>query len=415
MSYRYIIAFSTIIGILIILDVYTWYGIKKTLGEKYLRFAKWFIPSTTFLFIFGFAINLLRGEYGIHNAHYLINLITGFAFGVFIAKLLIITPFFIEDITRLTIWVFRKINRGRKSEVKIPGRRKFVRNIAFSLAAIPISGAIYAITRGKYNFQIKKIPLDFPNLPDSFKRLKIVQFSDFHAGSFDDQEAVKEGLHLIMDQKPDLILFTGDLVNNRAVEAEPYLQMLADLSAPLGKFAILGNHDYGEYMSFESAEAKNENMNRLESNFERSGFNLLRNQHVVLTKNNESVNLVGVENWGKAPFPQYGDLDKATAGMKSDKFTILMSHDPDHWEYEARFHPQNFDLTLSGHTHGAQFGVEIPGWQWSPVKYRYKRWLGLYSEGRQRLFVSKGFGFLGFPGRLGMSPEIIVFELDNEI
>ncbi|MEX1191637.1 MAG: metallophosphoesterase [Brumimicrobium sp.] len=416
MSYRYIIAFSVIIGILVILDVYTWQGIKRTVKNRtvYLLF-KWFIPLTTVLFIFGFVLNIFRGGQGIHNAHYLLNLITGFTFGVFIAKLIIATPFLIEDLIRYSWFFISKLKSKKSTEIQIPSRRKFVRNISLSIAAIPLSGAIYAITRGKHNYVVKQIPLKFKNLPSAFNGLRIVQFTDFHAGSFGDYEAVEKGLSLINEQKPDLILFTGDLVNNRAVESKPFIKMLQKLEAPLGKFAVLGNHDYGEYMPFKNEKEKSDNFQQLKSIFDECGFNLLLNEHFIIKKGSEFINLLGVENWGKPPFPQYGNLDIATKGIEPNCFTILMSHDPDHWEYEARHHTQKFDLTLSGHTHGAQFGIDIPGWKWSPVKYRYKRWLGLYKENDQYLYVSKGFGFLGFPGRIGMSPEIVVFNLEKEI
>jgi predicted MPP superfamily phosphohydrolase len=413
MSYRYIIAFSVIIGILVILDIYTWRGIKKTVSKKVFLFFKWFIPATTFLFILGFVVNIYRGDQGIHNAHYLINLTTGFTFGVFLAKLLIALPFFLEDLFRYSSFIVQLFKSGKRKEKHLPSRRKFVRNIALSLAAIPLSGTIYAITFGKYNFEVKHIPLKFDRLPKAFDGLRVVQFSDFHSGSFDDYDAVEFGLSLINKQQPDVVLFTGDLVNNRALESRPFIEMLSRIEAPLGKFAILGNHDYGEYMPFESEAAKEENYFQLNKAFIDAGFQLMLNENVVLKKNNQSINLIGVENWGKPPFPQYGDLDVATQNLNKDDFTILLSHDPDHWEYEARQYPFHFDLTLSGHTHGAQFGVDIPGWQWSPVQYRYKRWLGLYKEDNQYLFVSKGFGFLGFPGRIGMSPEVICFEFER--
>lgn len=416
MSYRYIIAFSVIIGILVILDLYTWHGLKKTVSKKVFRFFKWFIPITTFLFFLGFILNIFRSGQGIHNASYLINLITGFTFGVFLAKLLIASPFLIEDFVRYSIYIYRKLSiklKGKTYSRALPGRRKFVRNIALSMAAIPLSGTIYAITRGKYNFQIQQVPLSFSNLPKEFEGLKIVQFSDFHAGSFDDYKAVRMGLALINEQKPDVILFTGDLVNNRAAEAEVFVEMLKELEAPFGKFAILGNHDYGEYMPFPDEAAKQENWDTLMNLFKRTGFKLLRNESISLDRNGSKIDLVGVENWGNPPFPQYGDLNQATRGLDEDRFTILMSHDPDHWDQQIRLHPKRFDLTLSGHTHGAQFGVDIPGWKWSPVKYRYNRWLGLYKEDNQFLYVSKGFGFLGFPGRIGMSPEIVVFKLSG--
>lgn len=415
MSYRYIIAFSVITGIFILLDIYTWHGLKKTVSRRVFIFFKWFIPVTTILFFLGFILNIYRGVQGIHNAHYLLNIITGFTFGVFVAKLIIASPFLIEDIVRYTISIIRRITKNKKTGQYLPSRRVFVRNISLSLAAVPVVGTIYAITYGKYNFQVRNIPLSFKDLPPQFDGLKVLQFSDFHAGSFDDISAVRQGLSLINRENPDVIVFTGDLVNNRAVECEPYIDMLKDLEAPFGKYAILGNHDYGEYMPFSTEDEKNENWNQLINMFDRSGFKLLMNENTQLKKEGAEIDLIGVENWGNPPFPQYGDLNDATSGLSNKNFSILLSHDPDYWDHEIRHNPKNINLTLSGHTHGAQFGVDIPGWKWSPVKYRYKRWLGLYKEADQYLFVNKGFGFLGFPGRIGMSPEIVVFELKREL
>ena len=401
------------LAIFAMLDIYIWRGLKKTLKPNLFKKVKWIIPLTTLLFFFGFIANLVRAANGVMNANIAINMMVGFSFGVFIAKIVLAVPFLIEDVRRYPLFFFKWIFKRQKSKEAMPERRRFVRNISLGLASIPVIGTIYGITAGKYNYQLKRIPLSFGNLPRSFDGLKVIQFSDFHAGSFDDFEAVKQGLAYINERKPDLILFTGDLVNNRAGESKPFLEMLRNLEAPLGKFAVLGNHDYGDYVPYESEEARNENMKSLFEVIDYAGFDLLNNENRQVIKNGETIDIIGVENWGQDPFPQYGDLNKATAGLPKDRFSILLSHDPDHWEYEVRDHPHPFDLTLSGHTHGAQFGVEIPGWEWSPVQYRYKRWMGLYKEKNQYLFVSKGFGFLGFPGRVGMSPEIIEFTINR--
>lgn len=410
MSYRYIIVFTIIIAICTALDLYTWFALKRTLTRPYQTFFKWFIPLSTILFFVGFGLNILRGSQGVHNANYFLNILTGFTFGIFIAKLIIAVPFILEDIVRYVTFLIKKIGVS-KEEVNLAERRNFVRNIALAAGAIPLSGALYAITFGKYNFQVKRRKYHFKNLPKSFDGLKIVHFTDFHAGSFDDERAVKKGLQLINEQNPDIVLFTGDLVNNRATEAEPYIKYLKTIKARVGKYAILGNHDYGEYMPFSSEEEKLENFNKLTSIFKEIGFKLLRNDHIVLGTEKDNIILGGVENWGNSPFPQYGDLDKTFENTDSQTFKILMSHDPDHWDAKILSYKKRIDLTLSGHTHGAQFGISIPNWKWSPVKYRYKRWLGRYENEGKYLYVSKGFGFLGFPGRIGMSPEIVVHEL----
>lgn len=407
--------FTVFISLCILLDLYTWQGLKRTVGKRVFKFLKWFIPVTTFLFFAGFLITMFRSDNGIHNGNYLLNLVTGFTFGVFIAKLIIAAPFLIEDILRFSMYLVKRLKAEKTDHVRVPSRRKFVRNIALSMAAIPLAGTIYAITKGKYKFHVKEVALEFEDLPKEFDGLKVLQFSDFHAGSFDDVQAVQEGLSLINDQKPDIIAFTGDLVNNRSIECAPFEEMLKAMKAPLGKFAVRGNHDYGEYKPFLTREEERENFENFERIYKESDFQLLDNTSVQISKQGSSIQIIGVENWGKPPFPQYGDLNKALEKVNTDDFSILLSHDPDHWEHEARFHDKKFHLTLSGHTHGAQFGVDIPGWKWSPVKYKYKRWLGLYQEDNQYLYVSKGFGFLGFPGRIGMYPEIVVFKLKRKI
>ena len=416
LSYRYLTVFTVIVAVCIILDVYTWYGLRKTVGKKWWNFFKWFIPLSTVVFFVGFIYGMYRGGQGIHNASYALNIVNGFTFGVFLAKLLIATPFIIEDLVRVPLFFYRYFTKSKNEEKKplMPGRRKFVRNISLALAAIPLSGTIYAITRGKYNYQVVRQTLFFDDLPEAFDGFKIVQFSDFHAGSFDDFDAAKGGLSLINEQHPDLVLFTGDLVNNRAAEVKPFQESFLNINAKYGKFAVLGNHDYGTYMPFNEEGESEENMKRLEGFYKDTNFRLLRNESLLIEKENAKIRLAGVENWGNSPFPQLGDLDQTFKDAK-DEFNVLMSHDPDHWDEKILDFKKTIHLTLSGHTHGAQFGVDIPSWKWSPVKYRYKRWLGVYKHQNQHLYVSKGFGFLGFPGRIGMSPEIVVFELKKGI
>jgi predicted MPP superfamily phosphohydrolase len=253
--------------------------------------------------------------------------------------------------------------------------------------------------------------LRFANLPKSFDGLCVVQISDFHLGSFlNKKEEVEEAVEFINEQEPDLLLFTGDFVNNVSSEIDPFMPALKKLKAKYGMYSIFGNHDYGDYVKWENPEKRQENIDRIIKLQEEAGFEILLNDSTKIELNGESINLVGVENWGLPPFPQYGDLNKALANVEKDSFKILMSHDPTHWD-EQILEQTNIDLTLSGHTHGAQFGVEIPGWRWSPVSMRYKRWGGIYEEGKQYLNVNTGIGFIGFPGRVGMPPEISVIEL----
>lgn len=345
------------------------------------------------------------------------NLAIGFFFSFMLFKILLLIFFFMEDLVRFSAYViavFRKFAGPKNEKIKPDGRRSFVRKAGLIVAAIPFSSMLYGITKGKYNFQVNRVKLAFEHLPKAFEGFKITHISDIHSGSFDNKEAVLEGIDLINQQEGDLILFTGDLVNNDSREIIPFIDDFKRLNAPYGKYSVLGNHDYGDYKKWDSKEAKQENLHLLFKLQNDLGFNLLNNEHVVLTKDGESIGIYGVENWGNPPFPQKGDLDLALMGAENRKFKILMSHDPTHWDKKVIDHPVHIDLTLSGHTHGMQFGIEIPGFKWSPIKYIYKQWAGLYEKKHQYLYVNRGFGFLGFPGRVGIWPEITSIELTRK-
>jgi predicted MPP superfamily phosphohydrolase len=295
----------------------------------------------------------------------------------------------------------------------VMSRAEFLTRAGILVAAIPFLSVLQGITSGRYNYKIKNLRLVFQNLPTAFNGLRIVQISDWHIGSFLGQgDKVRKAVDMINAQEPELILFTGDLVNNIAEEVSEFIPELKRLKARYGIFSILGNHDYGEYVSWESTEKHQENMERLFQYEQRCGFRLLRNESVVLERDGEKIGLAGVENWGLPPFPQYADLQQSMNNIKNLPFKILMSHDPSHWDAEVLGN-SDIDLTLSGHTHGMQFGINIPGLKWSPVKWRYPRWAGLYSEGNKKLYVNVGIGYIGFPGRVGFLPEITVFELSN--
>jgi predicted MPP superfamily phosphohydrolase len=281
------------------------------------------------------------------------------------------------------------------------------------LAGIPFFSIAYGIQWGRFNFSVRNLKLTYPNLPTAFDGLRVVQISDFHIGSFlNSVDKVQEAVELINKQDADLLLFTGDMVNHVATEIDGFINVMQKMKANIGKYSILGNHDYGDYVRWNSKAEKQGNLDKLLSRQREIGLNLLLNDSKKIKMGNEQIELIGVENWGLPPFPQYGDLDKALTTTEIDSFKILMSHDPSHWDEEV-VNKTSIDLTLSGHTHGAQFGIEIPGWRWSPVNMRYKRWGGLYSEGKQKLYVNTGIGFIGFPGRVGMPPEITVIELKN--
>ncbi len=334
----------------------------------------------------------------------------GFLLAFLVLNLIIVPILFGEDIIRVIIGAYDKFIN--KETFHLPSRRKFVSQIALGLAAIPFGALLYGMYRGKYNFKVLKYTLHFEDLPDAFDGYRITQISDIHSGSFDNREKVEYAVNLVNEQQSDTILFTGDMVNNEAKEMLPWKDVFGKLKAKDGLFSVLGNHDYGDYVRWNSKEEKSQNLEDLKIIQKDMGFDLLLNESRFLEREGQRLALIGVENWGKGGFKKTGDLKKASADVKKDDFKILMSHDPSHWEEEVIKDAYHYHLTLSGHTHGMQFGIEIPGWiKWSPVKWRYKYWAGVYKEMGQYINVNRGFGYLAFPGRVGIWPEITVIEL----
>ncbi|MBL4657706.1 MAG: metallophosphoesterase, partial [Flavobacteriales bacterium] len=286
--------------------------------------------------------------------------------------------------------------------------------MALIVAAVPMGFFIYGMVRGAFNYQIRRTKLKMNGLPKGFVGLKVLQISDLHLGSFVSQEPIKTAVEMINKEQADLIFFTGDLVNNRSDEAEEFIEILKTVTAPMGVYSILGNHDYGDYVEWPSQDAKRENLQRLVNIHGEMGWKILLNENVILEKDGEKLAVLGVENWGaKMRFPKYGDLKKAYQGTENIRTKLLLSHDPSHWRGEVTKDYKDIDCTFSGHTHGMQFGIEIPGFKWSPVQYVYEEWAGLYQEEEQQIYVNRGLGFLGYMGRVGISPEISVFELDT--
>lgn len=343
------------------------------------------------------------------------NYIFATVIGLFFAKLLAAVFFLIDDIRRAMQWAAGKIffrNTEGASEVSDGiSRSLFLSWLGIGVGGSLFSSLIYGFSN-KYNYHIHRVPLTFENLPPAFRGLKIVQVSDIHSGSFSNKKAVEKGVQMILNLKPDLILFTGDLINDRATEMADYFDVFSRLKAPMGVFSTLGNHDYGDYVHWPSPEARLQNIEHLKKIETGMGWRLLMNEHVVLERGTDQIALIGIENWSaKKRFPKYGKMWEAYPGAEKYPFKILMSHDPSHWDAEVRPKYGDIDLTLAGHTHGMQFGVEIPGFKWSPVQYVYKEWAGLYEEGKQKLYVNRGYGFIGYPGRVGILPEITLIEL----
>lgn len=332
---------------------------------------------------------------------------------LFVSKLFVALLLLLEDGTRLVRWAMQQLSAERAAA---PGpkitRSQFFSMAALILGALPFSALIYGMVRGAYHYQVRRVRLAFPNLPDAFNGYRFVQISDLHAGSFRSTEPLQRAVQLINKQQADLVVFTGDIVNNTADELEPHLGTLRGIKARDGVLSILGNHDYGEYVAWDNDKMKGANLDRLKMMQTGGlGWNLLVNSHHKISRNGQQIAFIGVENWSaRGNFPKYGRLGKAVQGTEELPFKVLLSHDPSHWMAQV-VKQHNIDLTLSGHTHGMQFGVRIPGFKWSPVQYVYDQWAGLYQQGKQFLYVNTGLGFLGYPGRVGIRPEITVIEL----
>ena len=396
------------IVIYITLGIYTLQAIKAATRYPWVYFAYMALS----LFVLGnFIYQFTMGD----DPGRVLSVPKSYAFGLLLAiltfMLITIVFLFSEDIFRFLTASYHKIFGGTE-EFSLPQRRRFLSTLAMGIAALPFSALLYGMVKGKYNFKVLKYNLEFDDLPNSFDGYQITQISDVHSGSFDNREKIKYAINLINKQKSDVLLFTGDMVNNMAEEMLPWKGLFSTLSAKDGKFSVLGNHDYGDYVDWETEEAKRNNLSDLKNLQKEMGFDLLLNDSRYLQKGEDRIALIGVENWGRGGFKKAGDLKKAVSNINKDDFKILMSHDPSHWEDQVLKDDYHYHLTLSGHTHGMQFGIEIPGWiKWSPAKWRYKYWAGVYEEMGQMINVNRGFGFLGYPGRVGIWPEITVITL----
>ena len=354
-------------------------------------------------------------QFTIYSEGRVLNPAKSYAFGFLLAFAsfnLVLVPILLgEDILRFILGLYDKLATNGEA-FSLPSRRKFISQIALGLAAVPFTALLYGMYRGKYQFRVLNYTLYFDDLPKAFDGYKITQISDIHSGSFDNKEKIKYGVDLINQQESDVILFTGDMVNNKASEMHPWKDLFGTLKAKDGVFSVLGNHDYGDYVTWPTPEAKAENLADLIKLQSDMGYEVLLNESRYIEKQGERIAIIGVENWGIGGFKKAGDLKKATQNINANDFKILMSHDPSHWNAEVISDHNHYHLTLSGHTHGMQFGIEIPGWiKWSPVKWRYKHWAGIYKEMGQYLNVNRGFGYLGYPGRVGIWPEVTVITL----
>lgn len=341
---------------------------------------------------------------------------------VIISKLIGSVFIAVDDIVRLFRWIgsyFTKAPEIISTEVAVNphaiSRLKFLNYIAVGMAALPFGSFIYGMVKGAFDYKVHRVKVVLPNLPSDFNGLKIVQISDIHSGSFVSTSPLEEAVKIILEQNADMIFFTGDLVNNESKEVKPFINALKKIKAPMGVYSTLGNHDYGDYITWESQTAKSQNLQDLKDVHAELGWKLMMNEHVALKKGESEIALIGIENWGgNLNFPKYGDMKKAHSGTEKYSVKLLLSHDPSHWNMQVTEEFKDVDITFSGHTHGFQFGIEIPGLiKWSPSQFVYKHWAGLYSKDNQHLYVNRGLGFLGYPGRVGIMPEITVMELYN--
>jgi len=395
--------------VFVVMDIYAFQSLRTVTKNNWLYFLYWLITVVIIgHFVFQYYGFNRRDGFSHTHAYAL-----GFFIAILVPKMFLLLIMFGEDIFRIPQAIYRYFTEGETAKGHyLPSRRAFISKIALGLAAIPLASIIYGIYRGKYNYKVLKYTLHFEDLPEVFDGYRLTQISDIHSGSFDNMEKVKYAVDLINEQQSDAILFTGDIVNNKAEELVPYVTIFNKLKAKDGLYSVLGNHDYGDYIHWDSKAAKHENLEHLKSIQKDIGFNLLLNESRFIEKNGERIAIVGVENWGAGGFKKEGDLKKASQNIDKNDFKILMSHDPTHWQKQVIKDDYHYHLTLSGHTHGMQFGIEIPGWfKWSPVKWRYKYWAGIYKEMGQYINVNRGFGYLAFPGRVGIWPEITVIEL----
>ena len=393
---------------LLIIEIYAYQAIKTLIKMKWVLLAYSAVSLLLLVFILYSFTQFDRSVGQTKQTMFTMGLMLV----VYLPKIVITVILLGEDVFRLTAGAINYFIDNNSNADFLPSRRKFVSQIGLGLAAVPFLSLIYGIFEGKYNYKVIKQPIYFPDLPEAFNGFTITQISDVHSGSFDNPEKISHAIDLINEQNSDMILFTGDIVNTHAKEMYPWIESFNKIrNHKYGKYSVLGNHDYGEYVTWPSQTAKDENFEDIKKLYGQIGFSLLLNEHTFIERDGEKIAIVGVENWGHN-FKQAGDLNKAAKNLTKEDFKILMTHDPSHWDKIVQHDEKHFHLTLSGHTHGMQFGIEIPGFiKWSLAQYVYKQWAGLYENLGRYVYVNRGFGFHAYPGRVGIMPEITVIQL----
>ena len=400
-----------VIIVFLLIEIYAFQAFKTASKNGWFTKSYIIINSLVFINLFYRIFNVYLKDLDYSDQYYnFLSIPFALFFTLFGFKLILISFLFFEDILRLIVSTYKFFFSSTESF--LIDRRGFLSKIALLIASIPIPFVLHGIFKGRYNYKVYNYDLNFEDLPKEFDGYQITHISDIHSGSLNNIKSVEYAVELINEQNSDLILFTGDIVNNRADELDVWKNTLSKIEANDGKYSVLGNHDYGDYVNWKFEHEKKDNFENLLKIQNEMGFNLLMNENINIKRNQQSISLIGVENWGKGRFKKKGDIDTACNGLNENDFKIVMSHDPSHWDEILKNHKTHFHLTLSGHTHGMQFGIEIPGWiKWSPAKWAYKHWAGLYNENKQFLNVNRGFGVLGFPGRVGIPPEISVITL----
>ncbi|PMD96265.1 metallophosphatase [Siphonobacter sp. BAB-5405] len=428
----------TLIITLAVLLVVDWYGFQAVKAatqqaspgwQRFARLLYWSFPVVALL-MFALSATLGSDFWG------RFKFVRGFLFSYiligYLGKIFMVPFLLLDDLSRAFRWVISHFNSSstvdtpivaNAPDVAVPAptaqlrdpdtisRSEFLAKSALVASAVPAIAFTYGIVSGAHDYRIRRVPLVLKNLPKQFDGLRIAQISDIHSGSFFNKTAVKGGIEMLLREKPDMVFFTGDLVNDRAIEVKDYKDVFDKVKAPLGVFSTLGNHDYGDYAAWNSPQEKRQNLLDLERVHREMGYDLLLDEHRFLEMGGEKLAIIGIQNWGTGGFAQYGNLKKAAAGTEEAPVKLLLSHDPSHWDAQVRPLFPDIDVQFAGHTHGMQFGVETKYFRWSPVQYRYKQWAGLYEQGDQKLYVNRGYGYIGYPGRVGMPPEITIFEL----
>ncbi len=417
MSYLPVFIF---IVFLFLIDLYTSRGLRiltENISTQWLvygiRHGHWvlFILFSIWILIATFNAQAMTDYKNYKYFYFLFGLILLF----YLPKLVFSVFLFADDVLLLGKWLVSKVTPNLDSvsgEAAPISRSRFLNQVGIITATVPFIGAAYGMIKGRFDFRVIQRDIKFPELPSDLDGFVIAQISDAHLGSFfDNQKPVERAIEMLNSLKPDILVFTGDLVNNFAAEAEDWVGLFNAITPEIPKYSILGNHDYGDYAKWPSESAKRENLERLKQIHSEMGFTLLLNSHDLIERGAARLGILGVENWGVPPFPQHGDVGLAKTGMPAVDLKVLLSHDPSHWDHQIKKEHKDIDLTLSGHTHGMQFGVELGDIKWSPVQYKYPKWAGLYEEYGKYLYVNRGFGYIGFPGRVGIPPEITVLKL----